>query len=233
MKSRFSISVIIPIYNEEVLLERSLPQIISFLREHFDNFQVVMVESGSTDRSGEICDRLASEYEEVETIHQEMREGFGSGLKCGFSYAIKDLVWPFVIDIPYSLDVLTKALPLLDEHDYVLSYRQNDPRSFFRRFQSVVYNWMVKILFALPAKHVNSAFKLYKRSAIKDLTILSDGWFIDAEMLYRLKRRKASFTEIPVELVDREDGTSSIGPLTFLPILCEMMILAIRTRGRN
>ena len=210
MKDKYSISVVIPVYNEIRFLESAVCYIDSFLAEHFHDYEIILIESGSTDGSGEACDELAAKLPSLRLIHEGSRNGFGSALRLGYKNATKDLVWLITVDLPFPLDSILRALPLLSRYDCVLSYRSKDNRKLFRKFQSIVYNTLVKTTLGLSVKHVNSAFKVFKRPIIQGMTLTSNGWFIDAEVLYTIKKNNISYIEIPIELIDRKSGASSI-----------------------
>jgi hypothetical protein len=70
---------------------------------------------------------------------------------------------------------------------------------------------------------VNSAFKLYRRSVLTAIPLKSNGWFLDAEVLYWVARRGYRFREIPVPLLEREAGASKIGPSDIVWILRELI----------
>jgi glycosyltransferase involved in cell wall biosynthesis len=218
-----SLSVIIPVYNEVELLGEAVHRINAFVGEHFADYELVIIESGSNDGTGDLCDRLATELAHVRVIHEGARNGFGSALKRGYKEATKDWVWFVTADTPFPLESMLEARKLFPTNDCVLSYRSEDTRkSFFRKIQSVVYNNLVKMSLGLRVKHVNSAFKVFKREVIQSLPLISNGWFIDAETLYWLTQRKVKYTEIPVPLIDRTGGHSTITLSTPLTLLKEL-----------
>jgi glycosyltransferase involved in cell wall biosynthesis len=218
-----SLSIIVPVYNEVELLGDAVRQINSFVAPHFAEYEIVIIESGSTDGTGELCDRLSGEIPSVCVIHEGGRNGFGSALKRGYKEATKDWVWFVTADTPFPLESIVEAQKLFSEYDCILSYRSEDTRkSFFRKIQSVVYNTLVKTVLGLRVKHVNSAFKVFKREVIQSLPLISNGWFIDAETLYWLTERKVRYTEIPVPLIDRTGGHSTITLSTPLTLLKEL-----------
>ena len=226
-----SLSVVVPIYNEIELVERSVRSINSFLAAHFDDYEIVIVESGSTDGSGEVCDRLAAQLERVILLHEGARKGFGSAVRLGYRHATKNLIWLVTVDVPFPLETIFKALPLLSKYDCVLSYRINDSRPSYDRVRSYVYNVLSKAILGLGVTHVNSAFKVFKRKTIEGLSLSSNGWLIDAEILYEITRRGISYVEIPVELVDRTVGKSSVTFLTVFSVIKELTgLLRAKTR---
>lgn len=219
----YSISIIIPIYNEADLLSEALNQIDGFLAKYFQDYEILIIESGSTDNSAVVCNRLEQEYDNVRVIHEGARNGFGSALRIGYKNATKDLIWMITADLPFPLEAILVALPLFEQHDCVLSYRQNDPRDLWRKLQSWLYNSLVKITLGLRVQHVNSAFKVYKRDLLQNMRLTSYGWLLDVEILYRLKENQATYIEIPVPMLLRSGGRSSITYLTPLSIFMELI----------
>lgn len=233
MITSHSISVVMPVYNEVTLLPAAVASIDAFLAAHFRDYEIILVESGSTDGSGAACDRLAATLPSVRVIHEGARNGFGSALLLGFRAATRDLVWMITADIPFPLDAVLRAVPLLDRHDVVLSYRSRDRRSFARRVQSVAYNWLVKTTLGLRVRHINSAFKLYKRQVLVALPLHSRSWFLDAEIVHGITHGGIPYAEIPVELIDRASGVSSIAPGTQRRLLQELWAFTREQRRRG
>jgi glycosyltransferase involved in cell wall biosynthesis len=218
-----SVSVVVPVYNEIELVEASIRAIDQFLAGQQLDYEVIIIESGSTDGTSAVCDGLAGSLPRVQVMHETQRNGLGSALRQGYAAATKDLVWLVTVDIPFPLCTLCEALPLTSECDCVLSYRSEDNRGLLRRIQSRGYNALVKAMLGLPMRTVNSAFKLYRRSVLSSLPLKSNGWFLDAEVLYWVARRGYRFREIPVPLLERKGGTSKIGPSDILWILRELI----------
>lgn len=222
-QNKYSISVIVPVYNESTLLEKSLTTIDKFLSDNFAAYEIIIIESGSTDGSLKLCDTIAASKNNMKVIHEGARKGFGSALKLGYKSSTKDLVWLVTLDLPFPLSTILQAIPLFSEYDCILSYRSADKRKPFRKIQSFVYNNLTKLLLGIKVKHVNSAFKVFKRETIQNLKLISNGWFIDAEIICRLKEKKISFTEIPVPLIDRTTGLPSVNLSVPLNVLKEMI----------
>ena len=228
-----SLTVVIPVYNEADLLEQSVSAIEAYLAGSWPDHEIVIVESGSTDGSGERCDALARRFPSIRVIHEGSRNGFGAAVKTGYRHAGKDAVTVVTVDQPFPLTSLDQARPLLDRVDCVLSYRATDPRPIGRRLQSFVYNTLVRAVLNLPMRHVNSALKVLRRDVAQRLIVGADGWFFDAELLYRVTSQRLSWMEIPVPLVDRAGGRGSVGPLTFLSLLRELLQFAKAERKRT
>jgi len=219
----FSISVLIPVYNEAGLVRGSIGMINEFLARHFSDYELVVVESGSTDGTGELCDEIAKGETHVKVVREGARNGFGSAIRLGYRYAVKDLVLLYTVDLPFPLECIPDALAHLSRYDCVLSYRSHDTRNAFRRIQSSVFNILVKTALGLKVRQVNSAFKLLRRATVQNMSFVSNHWFFEAELLYRLQENGVTFIEIPVPLTERAGGTSSITLFTFLTMLRELL----------
>ena len=223
MRSDYSISVVVPIYNERLLIKSSLLKIHSFLKKHFKFFEIIIVESGSTDGTDRVCDQLAVKLASLWVIHEGARNGYGSALKLGFKKAKHDLIWPVTVDLPFPLSTILRAMPLLSKYDCILSFRSQDKRKFPRRFQSFIFNSICKFALNLPVTHVNSAFKVFKRNVIENMKLISKGWLLDCEICYRLRQNKVSLVEIGVPLVERPYRSSSVKFFTSFSIAIELL----------
>ncbi len=210
MNKKYSISVVVPLYNEAQLVELSIRKIDDFLKEHIDDYEIIIVESGSTDGSSEISSKLEDELDSVIVIHEGSRNGFGSAVRLGYKKANKDLVLFQTVDFCFQMDILLNALPLFDKYDCVLSYRTIDNRPVFNKIRSFIFNSIVKMLLGLKVRHVNSAFKCFKKDTIKQLNLMSNGWLIDTEINYRIQKKNLCYVEIPIGLFDRKVAKSSV-----------------------
>lgn len=221
-----SITTIVPVYNEVETIRDSIARIDAFLGQTFNEYEILIVESGSTDGSDRECDRLADRFASVRALHEGARNGFGSALRLGFASASKDLVWAVSADLPFPLEALLRAVPLLDRCDCVLSYRCEDDRGVFRRLQSRAYNTLARWVLRIGATNINSQFKLYRKQVIQSLRIESNGWLVDTEIVYRLQRAGVRTEEIGVPLIDRTAGTSTVGVATPFVSFWELMSFA-------
>jgi glycosyltransferase involved in cell wall biosynthesis len=225
----YSISAIVPVYNEATLVAPSLSAIRKVLESTFDDYEIVIVESGSTDGTAEACDAAAS-VPHLRVVHEGARRGYGSALRLGIARSTKELITFITLDLPFDLGTIGRALPLLERADCVISYRPTDPRGLARKWQSIVYRWVLRLALGIRARNVNSSFKLIKRATLDGIVLRSNGWFIDAELVYWLERRGASCVEIPVRLLDRTAGRSTVGVGTWLLVLEELVGFVVARR---
>jgi hypothetical protein len=166
----------------------------------------------------------------VRVVHEGAKRGFGSALRLGYANARKAWIWLVTADLPFPLEAFDTAAAHTAACDAVLSYRSRDDRSLARRFQSVVFNGLVKTVLRLPFRGVNSAFKLLRTDMVRRFPLSCDGWLIDADLLYWIRRSDARWVEIPVALVERTAGRSTIGLGTSLGVLRELVRFVRRAR---
>ena len=217
------ISLVIPIYNEEKLIEKNIKKIYFFLSKNFKKFEIIVIESGSTDLSLYICKKIKKKYKNFKLIVEKKRNGFGAALKKGFKLSSGNIISLFAIDFTFDLKHYLKASRLLEKYDCVLSYRVNDDRSFFRKFQSIIFNFVAKKLLSIKVNNINSALKVYRSNFIKRLKIKSDGWLIDTEIVFNIQKKNLNIIEIPVKINYRKEGESSIKILTPIIIFFQLI----------
>ena len=205
-----SMSIVVPTYNEQENISTTINKLDRFISKIFKTYEIIAVDSNSTDKTPEIIAKLSKKLKNVRVINQAKRRGFGNGLREGYSHCRYELVWYMDADCPYELDYLKHALPLIKNADAVIGYKIGKRESFQRWLFSKVYNWMVKLLFRLSYRDINFSFKLIKRDALRKLDLKSDKWFIDTEILCELKRHGMDVKEIPIKYIFREKGNSKV-----------------------
>ena len=209
-------------YNEECLIDEAVRKIHAFLSDAFEDWEIVIIESGSRDRTPEIVDALARELYATHAFHQERREGMGSAVRLGYAKCTKELIWKIVPDLPFDLENIHAAMEFFPSHDYVHSYRYPDASSAGRRIMSWGFNTLATLCVGAKVRCVNSSFNVFKRSVVQDVEFLSNGWFYQSELLAELGRMNLKFTEIPVAVLPRTAGTSTVSVKTAFGILREM-----------
>lgn len=221
-------------YNEEKNAENAVEGLERVLSESFDDFEILVVESGSTDLTVEIADRLADSNPRVRVIHQINREGLGSAIRLGFANARKDYILYIDSDEPFDIEEIARVVPLLDPDRALIGYRIGERESFKRKLFSKVYNTIVEAVFRLGVRDVNFSMKLIPRTHLQKLDLRANGCFYDAELLAELKRVGTPVMEIGFEYNQRKYGMSSLDRLpVVLDILREMLVYLLRRKKRR
>jgi len=208
---RISISVFFPCHNEEGVIEQLTRQTLTVLSRISDDYEVIIVNDGSTDGTQSIADQLTSEDPHIRVVHHPKNRGYGAALQSGFRTATKE--WVFYTDGDGQFDItqLPELLDLTSEYDIITCYRQNRQDNWRRRLIGWAWSKMVSFVFGLKIKDVDCAFKLYKREIFAHIEMCSEGALIDAEILARAHRAGYSMTQKPVKHLPRTTGTQSGG----------------------
>jgi len=245
-EKELSVSIIIPMHNEEENVERIIHSSENILSQIAVDWEIIVVESGSTDNTWKKISESVSSGKRIRAFRQDKKEGMGSALRLGYSKSTKDLICHLEADSPFEMVNFKKAIPILLENDCVIGYRvgkkmQNYKWSYYnmnklgtllRAVFHVGYNLLLRAIFGLIVRDVNFSFKIFKRKHIQSMDLISNGWFIDAEILLKLKKRGILPIEMPVEYIDRTKGKSTVSILDPISMFYEIARY-IRHTGRK
>ena len=224
-----SLTVVVPMFNEEAYLLRTVAAARRVLERMGGAHEIVLVDDGSTDRTGEIADGLAREDARVKVVHNGRNRGLGGSLRAGYAAATGDLILYTDADLPFDFDEVERAVRLLEyQQADVLSAYRFDRRleGLQRHLYTSVYSALVRVLFGIKVRDVNFAFKLFRRALLERVHLQSEGSFIDAEFLIRCRRAGAHIIQIGVDYFPRTRGSSSLAsPRVVGRILAEMFRL--------
>lgn len=222
-----SLSVIIPAFNEEAIIEKSISLLFDELNKIAEDYEIIVVDDCSFDRTPNILEKLASKINDLKFVHNDVNEGLGSSLRKGFSMASKELVFYTDADLPIDYDEIYRAVKILKETraDFITGFRFNRTQEpIYRIVCSFVYNWLIRLLFGVKIKDINFSFKLVKRDILKKLNLKAEGSFIDAEMIIKADYLGYKIEQIGVTYFPRRTGLSNLAkPGVILKILYEII----------
>ena len=201
-----SISVFFPCYNEQENVARTVQQALSVLEKLNADFEVIIVDDGSSDRTGRIADEIAASNDRVKVVHHQNNLGYGAALKSGFKEAQKQLVFYTDGDGQFDISEMPLLLPLIEKYDIVSCFRLNRQDNLLRRINGFCWTKLVCVLFGLKVRDIDCAFKLYKRKIFDNIKLSSTGALIDAEILARAVRKGYSLTQKGVHHYPRTAG---------------------------
>lgn len=204
-----SISVFFPCYNEEANVENTTRSALRTLERISDDFEVIIVNDGSKDHTGEIADRLAGEHPQVRAVHNNPNLGYGGALQRGFREATKPWIFYTDGDGQFDFDEIDKLLPLLDRYDIISGYRLDRKDSFIRKVNASAWTTLVNFVFNLWLRDIDCAFKIFPRDLFGEIEMKSMGALIDAEVLARAKRLGYTIGQVGVHHYSRTAGEQS------------------------
>jgi glycosyltransferase involved in cell wall biosynthesis len=223
MPDKPQISIFFPAYNEEGNIESAVRSAVEVLSEICSDYEVLVINDASTDRTGEIADALARGNPKVRVIHHPENRQLGGAMRTGLNQATKDLVAYVDADNPVDLKEITRALEYMDSADVVIGYRLNREETLKRAIYSRVYNFLIRVLYGIKVKDVNFSFKIFRRQVLDTIVLKTASSFLDAELLIASKRAGFAIKEIGIRYYPRVAGKSTMAsPGVIWKIVCDM-----------
>ena len=203
---RRAFSVVFPCYNEEANVENTTQAALRAFGRITDDFEIVIVNDGSTDRTGEIADRLADEHPQVRAVHNNPNRGYGGALSRGFLESRKQWVFYTDGDGQFDFEEIDKLLPLLDKYDIVSAYRLDRKDPVIRKINAFCWTTLVNVVFWLWVRDIDCAYKIFPRALFDRIEMKSTGALIDTEILARAKRLGYTIGQVGVHHYPRTAG---------------------------
>jgi glycosyltransferase involved in cell wall biosynthesis len=233
------LSFVFPLWNEEAMVRRTARAAVEvgddLVRSGcLGSYELVLVDDASTDATGELIDVMAEADPRISVVHHARNRKLGGALRSGFAAATGDVVLYTDADLPCEIAEVGKALRLmrLYEADIVSAYRFDRTAEGARRAAySYVYNHLVRWALGVRIRDVNFAFKLIHRRVLDDVELVSEGSFVDAELVAKAHRRGYRIVQFGVDYVARTRGVSTLSsPAVIATIAREMRALRPQIR---
>ncbi len=225
-KALTSISFFFPCYNEEENVGSMIEQAIKVGEEYGIDYEVVVVDDGSRDKSVEVINRWIAKNPRVRLLQHPVNQGYGAALRTGLLNSRKDLVFLTDGDNQFHLADIEKLFSKIDSCDVVTGYRIVRQDKMHRRLQGFLWTQLNKALFGLKVRDVDCAFKLFRKKCLTGLELKSNQLLIHAEILARLKKKGFKIEEIGVPHYPRTAGkANATHPLRILKTFGELFTL--------
>lgn len=220
---RKSISFVMPAYNEEENIERAVRAIVDVAnRLDLRDWEVIVVNDGSVDRTAEVLEALKNENPRIRPIHHETNKGYADALRTGFKNARCDLIFYTDSDLQFDVREVKNFLPAIEDYDIVVGFRiyRYDPLT--RLVLAWGYNLIARMIFRLKVRDIDCAFKLFRREVFDVIEIRSKKFFVDTEILAKARYHGFRMTEIGVRHYPRAGGRSTVKSSHILSTLKEL-----------
>jgi len=228
MERDLSLSVFFPCYNEEANVERSTLAALEACRSITDDFEIIIVDDGSRDRTGELADRLAADHELVRSVHNKTNRGYGGALQAGFRAASKEWVFYTDGDGQFDFKEIPRLLDLLDRYDIVSGYRSDRRDSLMRCANARGWTHLCNLLLGTRLRDIDCAFKIYPRRLFEEIELRSEGALIDAEILAKAVRRGYRIGQVGVTHLPRTAGEQTGAKVK---VIARAFVELIKLRG--
>jgi len=229
MQHKPSVSLVIPMFNEEENIAHALGCAMVALDRFSSDYEIIVVDDASTDHSAEIVARESAADPRIRMVRHEVNRKLGASLRTGFAAARKDLVLYMDADLPFDPEAMGPAIQALKvtRADLIAGYRLDRTTEGFRRtVYSYLYNSLIGILFGWPHRDINFSFKLMRREVLEAVELKSEGSLIDAELIVKAKNLGFMIQQLGLDYFPRTRGRSTLSsPTVILKIIRELIAL--------
>lgn len=231
---RPALSIVLPAYHEEGNIERAVRDAAAAVTGLVTSHEIVVVDDGSRDRTGEILARLAAEMGAgLRIVRHPRNEGYGAALRDGFRATTGDLVFYTDSDNQFDLRELADVLPLMKDVDAVLGYRVDRQDPWLRKAVSSAFNLLSSAAFGMSVRDLNCSFKLFRGDLIRALPIQSTDFFVDTELVARIHRAGWRYVQRGVRHYPRTAGRSTVRASDVPRTLVSLTRMWFRLRGER
>lgn len=224
-----SVSLVVPVFNEEETIEHALAWAADALERHAHGWEIIVVDDASTDRSVALVQRAAAGDARIKLIRHPVNRKLGGALRSGFAAATRDLVLYMDADLPFDPEDLGRAVRALEltRADVIAGYRLDRTMEGWRRtVYSYCYNFLIGVLFGWPHRDINFSFKLMRREVLDAVELRSEGSLIDAELIVKAKNLGFVIQQLGLDYFPRTRGRSTLSsPKVILTMLAELVRL--------
>jgi glycosyltransferase involved in cell wall biosynthesis len=200
------VSIVLPAYNEEQNIEQAVAEVTATAERLFVEHEVIVVDDGSSDGTRAVAEALTSRDQRVRVICHGRNRGYGEALRTGFLASRLDYIFFTDADLQFDMAEAEKFLPYVGTVDVIVGYRVNRQDRALRRLIGHAWNMVVRVLFYVPVRDIDCAFKLFDRRVVAGLDIESVGAMVNTELMVKLGRAGASVVEVGVHHRPRRAG---------------------------
>lgn len=209
MSNKPSISVFFPAYNDAGTIASLVVLADKTCRQLTDDYEVIVINDGSPDHTGDILSELAAKYPNLRVVTHQKNKGYGGALRSGFDHATKDLIFYTDGDAQYDARELALLVPLMtDDVDVVNGYKISRSDPWHRIIIGNIYRGIIKLAFGLKIRDVDCDFRLIRRKDFNKVRLFSNSGTICVEMVKSLQDAGLRFAECPVHHYHRAYGKS-------------------------
>jgi glycosyltransferase involved in cell wall biosynthesis len=206
------LSVVLPAMNEQDNIGRLLDRALEDLPGVAENFEIVVVDDGSTDGTLDVVSGFLTEHHpRVRLLRHATNRGYGAALRSGLDKARGDLLFYTDADCQFDITELKYLLPLMADADMVLGFRVYRYDRVLRSLVSWVYNRIVNVIFRVRVRDVDCAFKLFSAEVWQQAPVEAEDFFFDTELVARARKWNFRIVQKGVRHYPRTAGETTVG----------------------
>jgi glycosyltransferase involved in cell wall biosynthesis len=203
------LSIFFPAYNDAGTIASLALVAHMTARTLTDDYEVIVVDDGSPDHTGELLDEMARHFPWMRVVHHETNRGYGGALRTGFQTASKEVVFYTDGDAQYDPREMVKLWAALNPAvDFVNGYKISRHDPLHRVVIGRAYHWFVKIAFSLRLRDVDCDFRLMRRSVFEKVRLTRSSGVICVELMKKVQDHGFRIAEVPVHHFHRTYGKS-------------------------
>jgi glycosyltransferase involved in cell wall biosynthesis len=207
------VSVVIPAFNEQENIRSAIGDLKQAVGNAADQFEIIVVDDGSTDSTGEIVEELARHDPSVRLVRHTQNVGYGGALVSGFKAAKLRYIFFTDADRQFDPTEISRLIPYLRESRMVIGYRESRHDPLHRKIYGNFFTRLANLLFRLQVKDMNCAFKIFERSIIEGEEFLSKGALINAELIAIAMHKGIEPVQVAVSHFPRKSGSQTGGSI--------------------
>jgi glycosyltransferase involved in cell wall biosynthesis len=206
-----TLSLVLPAHNEVENIEFVVRRAMEYLPQYADDFEIIPINDGSIDQTGDIIDRLAAEDDRIRPVDHQVNRGYGAALSSGIKASTGNYVMFMDADRQYDIADLRLLAPFVSSFDQVAGLRLERSDPLQRRINAEIFNLVARIAFGVHMRDLDCAFKIFRGDMVRALDLSSRGALINAEMQAKLRHQKATYQQVGVSHHPRVAGKSTAG----------------------
>jgi glycosyltransferase involved in cell wall biosynthesis len=204
-----SLSVILPVYNEEKDIETVLNETASFLKNNFQKYEIIIVNDGSSDRSADIINNFAKDNPDIVVMNHKKNKGYGCAVRTGIGMASLNYIFFMDADGQFRIEDFNLIKSFIPQYDMVIGFRKQRNDTPFRVLLGKTFTMIINRFYRLNFRDINCAFKLMKRINVQGFELQINGPLINAEILIKAKHSGLKIKEVPIPHYPRLHGQST------------------------
>lgn len=219
--------MVLPAHNEEGNITTVVRRALEVMPAVTEDFQIIVVDDGSTDETPYIVDRLAAEDAKVVAIHHDKNRGYGCAWRTGIEVANGDWIFFMDSDRQFEIGDIGKLTAVADGYDIVTGYRISRQDPYYRFLVGSCFNVLVKVLFRVHLRDIDCGFKMFRSSLLKPMVLGSPGALINTEIHAKANLAHARLLEVGISHYPRRVGRQSG---TKLKVVLSAIVEIVRLR---